>query len=429
VKKVLLLAYHFPPQSGSSGLLRSLKFARYLPESDWEPIVLTVNSRAYERLDSGQMTEIPYQVPVYRTFALDARRHLSWQGRYSRVMALPDRWSSWCLSAVPIGLRLIRKHRVDVILSTYPIASAILIGLLLHRMSGTAWVIDFRDSMTEASYPREPLTWKSYRWIEQQAIRRGSRFLFTASSTRLMYLNRYPGLKPERCLLIPNGYDEEDFRTLAVVEPFARLDGRPVRLLHAGLVYPEERDPTAFFRCLSRLSKEERISSNEIRIEFRGAGSEDYYEGILKELEIQDLVHLLPPLPYHQNLKDCAEADALMLLQAASCNHQIPAKAYEYLRLGKPILALTHSKGDTATLLREVGGATIVDLANEDDIYAEIPKFLDQLRSRRLALPDPSLVQHFERRQQAHRLAECLSNLVKEKLADQNLNDRRQKSP
>ena len=90
------------------------------------------------------------------------------------------------------------------------------------------------------------------------------------------------------------------------------------------------------------------------------SGFEDYYAGILKELKIDDIVQLLSALPYRKALEDCARADALLLFQAASCNHQIPAKAYEYLRLGKPVLALTPVVGDTAKLLEEVGGATLL---------------------------------------------------------------------
>ncbi len=77
---------------------------------------------------------------------------------------------------------------------------------------------------------------------------------------------------------------------------------------------------------------------------------------MLSDLNIEDIVHPLPPLPYREALCDCAEAHALLLFQAASCNHQIPAKAYEYLRLGKPILALTHPSGDTAALLSAIEG-------------------------------------------------------------------------
>ncbi|MGC2800962.1 MAG: hypothetical protein WCA41_03940, partial [Candidatus Acidiferrum sp.] len=91
MKQILYVAYHFPPQSGSSGLLRSLKYCRYLPETGWLPTVLSVKPLAYERTEQSLLHEILPEVAVLRTFAVDTRRHLSIKSRYAKWMALPDR--------------------------------------------------------------------------------------------------------------------------------------------------------------------------------------------------------------------------------------------------------------------------------------------------------------------------------------------------
>ena len=101
--------------------------------------------------------------------------------------------------------------------------------------------MDFRDSMTEEGYPEDPRTRNIYQWIERKAIQHGSRFMFTAPAAIRMYLGRYPDLRPEQCLLLPNGYDEPDFADFAGSVP------RPVRILHSGLIYPWERDPRRSF--------------------------------------------------------------------------------------------------------------------------------------------------------------------------------------
>lgn len=191
MKKVLIVAYHFPPQAESSGYLRSLKLCRYLPEFGWHPTVLTVHPRAYERTDPVQLGEIPADVRVERAFALDTQRHLSFRGRYLRAMALPDRWASWSLGAIPAGLRANRRENFDVILNTFPIATAVFIGWALHRATRKPWVADFRDSMTEPDYPRDPRTWRVYRWLKKKAVREASRLVFTAGSAVRMYLNQY----------------------------------------------------------------------------------------------------------------------------------------------------------------------------------------------------------------------------------------------
>ncbi len=116
-------------------------------------------------------------------------------------------------------------------------------------------------------------------------------------------------------------------------------------------------------------------------------------------------------MPYRQALQECAEADGLLLFQAADCDKQIPAKAYEYLRIGKPILALTTHTGDTAALLREVGGATIVNIASEDEIYEGLWSFVDALRVGTHPVPDKEKIQRYTREAQAGQLAKVLDEL------------------
>jgi glycosyltransferase involved in cell wall biosynthesis len=412
MRKILIVAFHFPPQAGSSGMLRALKFCRNLPENGWEPVVLTASPRAYEKLDWTQVGEIPSGMRVFRAFALDTQRHLAIRGRYLRWTALPDRWVSWCLGAVPSGLFAIYRQRAQVILTTFPVATSLLIGLILHRLTGRPWLVDLRDSMTEEDYPRDPLTWRLYRWIERQMVRHGSRLIFTAPSTIRMYLERYPELRPEKCLLIPNGYDESDFRSLVPWELRDNHSGSPLYLLHMGVLYPEERDPDPFFQALRRLKTEGRVSAAQLRVGLRASGSEGYHADKIHQLGIEDLVELLPALPYHQALQEGAHADGLLLFQGASCDHQIPAKAYEYLRLRRPILALTTETGDTAALLKETRGATIVNMHDAGAIYRALPGFLDSLQRGEHQLPDADKVVQYSRSNQAQALARCLSQLI-----------------
>jgi len=410
MKTALIVAFHFPPFAGGSGILRMLKFCRFLPDSGWNSVVLTASERAYEKTDSTLLKDIPAKVPVIRAFALDTRRHLAFRGRYARWMALPDRWVSWVPSAVAAGLYLIRRRRADVILTTYPVASAVLVGLILHKLTGKIWVVDLRDSMTEDDYPRDPFVRKIYRWLEKNVIKSASGLVFTARSSMDMYLKRYPELSAERCLLISNGYDEEDFEQLALHRS-ADFGSRCIRLLHLGVIYPSERDPRPFFRAVARLLKEGRINPSEIKIDLRASGSEDYYTQILQDLGIAGVVQLLPSLPYPLALRDAASSDGLLLFQAGNCDHQIPAKAYEYLRLGKPILALTTHTGDTSALLRETGGASIVDLTDENAISDALPLFLDSVRTGQHPLADLDCVRRYDRRNQTSVLAQALTRL------------------
>jgi glycosyltransferase involved in cell wall biosynthesis len=371
---------------------------------------LSASSRAYGTSPASK-SERAGTAGVTYAFALDAQRHLAIGGRYLSWLAIPDRWSNWALAAIPAGLSLIYRKRVDVILVTFPIATAVFIGLALHWLSGKPLVVDFRDSMTEDEYPRDPRVRKVCRWIERAVIRCGSRFIFTTKSARRMYLDRYPQLAPDNCVVIANGYDEDDFAGVTDHSRQPVLD-RPVRLVHAGLIYPDDRDPRAFFRAVHRLKFQGTISARSLVIDLRASGSEAYYSGILRELGIDDIVRLLPPLPHLEALRDTAEADGLLLFQAASCNHQIPAKVYEYLRFSRPILALTSPAGDTADLLREVGGATMIDLGDEDEIFTALPRFVAAVREGVHPLPQQRLVQRYTRKNGAAELANCLDSIL-----------------
>jgi glycosyltransferase involved in cell wall biosynthesis len=413
MRRVLMIAFHYPPCFGSSGVLRTLKFSRYLPEHGWLPTVLTAATRAHARTTASQLSDIPEGVEVARTFALDSHRHLAIGGKSLGITSIPDQWASWLLSAIPVGLRLIRKHRPEAIWSTYPIPTAHLIGLALQRLTGLPWIADFRDVMTEDDFPRQPGLRRIYRGIERRVVSRAACLVLTAPSAQRMYLDRYPELSPASCRVIANGYDEEDFgfpvlpRTAA--EP---VSGRPMRLLHSGLIYEEERDPRPFFRALARLQREGLVTPAGVQVELRAAGSERYFSSLLRDLGLGDLVRLLPPLDYHDALRECAEASGLLLLQGPSCDRQIPAKTYEYLRLGKPILALTTPKGDTAGVLSECGGSTIIDLMDEEALYHALPGFLESLRRGRHPLPDPMKTAQYARHNQARELATCLADVT-----------------
>jgi hypothetical protein len=154
------------------------------------------------------------------------------------------------------------------------------------------------------------------------------------------------------------------------------------------------------------------IDSSILRVDLRASGSEAYFEALISDLKITDIVHLLPSISYRAALEDCSKSNGLLLFQAASCNHQIPAKVYEYLRLGKPILALTPKDGDTGSLLTETGGATIIDLNDEEGIYQAIPTFLKSLRHEGHSLPSREQVSKFSREYQASELSTCLNQVI-----------------
>ncbi|ADJ28620.1 glycosyl transferase [Nitrosococcus watsonii] len=405
-----MIAYHFPPVSGSSGMQRTLSFSRHLPEYGWQPLVLSIHPRAYEQRRDDQLADIYSGTLVHRAFGLDTARHLALKGRYSRLLALPDRWVSWWLGAVPAGLRLIRHYRPQALWSTYPIATAHLIGLTLHRLSGLPWIADFRDPMMEEDYPPDLRVRRVYRSIEAAAARRCARAIFTAPGAKCMYADRYPERSEKTWVLIENGYEDSMFDMVSL--PPLTDTSRPLRLVHSGVVYPNERDPRAFFEALATLRRSGRITAQSLQVVFRASGSEDYFRQLLRERGIADIVRFEPHIPYREALAEMLTADGLLILQASNCNHQIPAKLYEYLRARRPILALTDPKGDTAGVLQKAGIETIAPLDSAAAIATTLQNFLTRLQTNTAPVASEAEIARSSRSCRAASLAALLKETV-----------------
>jgi glycosyltransferase involved in cell wall biosynthesis len=413
MRRALLIAYHYPPLRGSSGIQRTLAFSRYLREYGWQPIVLTAHPRAYAETSEDQLRDVPPDVPVYRAFALDTARHLAWRGAYPKWLALPDRWSSWALGAVPLGLWIARRYRPAILWSTYPIATAHAIGASLHRLTGIPWVADCRDSMTEPGYPADPTVRDSYLGIERRAVSRASRVVFTTPGALRMYAERYPQVPPARWAVIPNGYDEERFLDAERERP-ARAPGSPRVLVHSGILYPSERDPRAFFSALGTLRRDGRISAATLQVVLRATSFDDHYRPMLREAGIDDIVRLEPAVGYRAALAEMLDADGLLLFQASNCNHQIPAKVYEYFRARRPIFAMTDPAGDTAGMLAAAGVDTVAPIDSAPRIAEGLARLLDAIPLGTAPLPSPDEVRRHSRRSQAGDLAAVFDSLARD---------------
>lgn len=412
VKRVLMIAFHYPPLRGSSGIQRTLKFSRYIKAHGWDPMVLTASPRAYASTSHDQMAEIPDGVQVNRAFALDTARHLSFRGRYLGMLALPDRWISWWLGAVPAAMRMVRSQKPDVIWSTYPIATAHLIALSVHRLTGIPWVADMRDPMTDEGYPANPLTRRAYQWIEKKTLQHCTKAVCTTPGTIAMYRSRFSDIPASRFALIENGYDEENFRTAEAFSRTSPDSNGPFYLIHSGVIYPSERDPTHFFQAIDALRRQGKVSAETLRVVLRATGHDEYLGKLIVQYDIGDIVKLVPPVPYKEALAEMLAADGLLILQASNCNHQIPAKLYEYLRARRPILALTDPIGDTAHTLRTAGVETIAPLDSREAIMQCLLEFLATAREEHASVPSLESAMAHSREARSKELAVLLDAVV-----------------
>jgi glycosyltransferase involved in cell wall biosynthesis len=409
--KILYVAFHFPPIQGSTGTIRTIAFTKFLAQAGWDIRVLTMRPEAYEDVAVENEALIPANVGVERAFGFDARTKVSVAGRYPGVLALPDRWQSWIFGGYRLGRRILRSWKPDVIVSTYPIPSAHAIGYLLSRRFHIPWVAEFRDPMLQDDYPSSALERIAYRYIERLVFKHAGKIIVTTPGCREMYMNRFSNRLDADVILIPNGYDPDFF--IKLPQPNRPKPSEHLTLLHSGLLYPDDRNPSSFFRAVRSLKESGDLDDAQVEFRLRASGNEEQYAKIITSLHIGTLVKLLPRVPYAEAVEEIRSADALMLFQGASCNNQIPAKLYEYMYAGKPILAFADPVGDTGRLLQSVGVTSIAPLEDERQIASLLRKFLKELRSGNAYTVPEQIAETFSRRHLAQKLGEVLSTAAK----------------
>ena len=420
MNRVLMIAYHYPPFCGSSGIQRTLRFSQDLTAFNWQPSVLSAHPRAFERASDDLLKDVPAGVDVQRAFALDASRHLAVFKRYPGWIARPDRWISWLFGALFTGLRMIRQHRPNVIWSTYPIATAHLIGYWLSRLSGIPWVADFRDPMAHVGYPPDKATWNSYLSVEQKVFAQASRMVFTTPGAARLYSQRYAS-QANRIRIIENGYDEASFSDLPLPTSQLPLNPGKFTLLHSGIVYPEWRNPKQLFAALRRLIDSGLIDPNMIRVRFRASGHPDFLASLVASHALDDLVQILPPVGYKAALAEMCAADGLLVLQSHDCSDQIPAKVYEYLRAQKPILGICGNVGDTADVLRQAGFKHLAPLEQSQPIGDALVNFLDDIRNGVTPSSNRKFVESASRSAKAGALADLFDKVHTEHVSRKNV--------
>jgi hypothetical protein len=141
---VLIVAYHFPPVAGSSGLHRMVSLSRELLRAGFQVHVLSVSLNCYAHVEEANLATLHPDVMVHRVRAFDSVKALSLGGKYPSLLKTPDSFQSWIVSGAWQGLRLVRRHGIRWVISTYPIASAHCIGYCISRWSDARWIADFR---------------------------------------------------------------------------------------------------------------------------------------------------------------------------------------------------------------------------------------------------------------------------------------------
>ena len=359
----LFIAFHFPPEASSSGVLRTLKYVRYLEDYGWRVTVIAPKADAYSIIDQRLQEQVPRSSRVVRTSWINTKKRFALFGAYPSLVALPDQWIGWLPWAVAAGRRVLRNDPADVIYSTSPHATAHLVAFILARSSKVPWVADFRDPWFED--PPEPgapsgrLYMSINRLLEKRVMESCTHVVTSTTHLRDSLRTQYSHLCRDKITAISNGYDEADF---AAVAPASR--GERFVIVHAGSINADFRDPRPLFRALRRLTDKGKLDRSRIELRFIGAGpyaESDAIRTALAEADLAQQVQFVPRIPFGEALRELEAAGLLLLLQAsADTVGLVPAKLYEYLRAQRPVLAMVYP-GATAEVLAITGGGWAVD--------------------------------------------------------------------
>ncbi len=408
---LLVIAFHYPPDNSSTGVLRTLKFTRHLLDHGWHSHVLTVPEDLYPSRDPALRAQIPPEVTLHRAPCQDARDRWGWRGRYPALLAIPDRFGSWRRPGIRAGWEVARRHGIRALFSTSPVPTAHRIALGLKRRTGLPWIADFRDPW--AGGGGRGWSHRVDRILEGRVVTHADRIVANTLRSRQDFLDRYPRLAPERVVAIPNGFDEEDFAALPSPPPEDRFT-----LIYPGAIDPTNRHPGPLLSALGDLIRNGDLPVEGVRLRILGAGpaaSRPWFRDLVAEEGLDSVLDTVGErIPYAQSLRILSGAGLLLVLNQPIGDAKeealgysrlmVPAKVYEFLRLGRPILALCDS-GAVPDLLRETGAGWYCAPEDTEAIADRIRQAYALWAAGRKQSAPPATIAAYERRRLAGRLA------------------------
>lgn len=403
-RRVLIVALYYAP-GNASGSLRMVKLTKYLARYGWDASVLTAPTARYATSDPALLLELPRSTRIYRAPCWDAQVAFGVRGKYPALVEVPDRYVSWLPGGVWTGLRIMRTDRVDAVLSTSPVPTAHLIGRTLTALRRTPWIADFRDPWPHAEH-RTRLRRGVERRLEALVLRHADRVLASTPEI-LAALTAHDPRVGRKGHVLYNGYDEDDIGSIDV----SADTETDFVLLHTGLLHRDYRNPSALLiavqRCLQR-----GVLPPSARVNLM-AGGEDGMAALVEDLRLTlglaDRVQIGGRLPHRQSVAAMSAASVLVLLQGERMLPQVPAKTFEYLRSGRPILALAPAHSATAQFVRGFAG---VYLAAPDDVAAieqRLGEIADAWRGGLRFFARRDAVRRFTREAAARELAQILT--------------------
>ena len=395
LKPILLIAHGYPPEN-LIGALRPGRMARYLPDYGYVAHVITAS-------------EQPPGVPSTVHYAPPRRTLL--ESVAARILPVADESLSWVETCAQAGSELLSQLPIKAVVSTFPPLSVHLAALKLKRRYGLKWIADFRDPLRGSFGRRELLAQPLNSYYENRFFRHADALIANTDAAARFWISRFPQYKA-KISVIYNGFDS----AVEGLKP-APLPARAHRvLLHSGSIYRSS-FVTPLLACVNDLVTAGKINPGEIKIEF--LGEMDGEAALRETLPFQALaarnmiICRNERVPGEQARKAASEADFLLVLDRDSPAGilQLPAKVFEYIQIGRPILAVTEP-GSPVEHVLSLSGIPHVCLYVGDPREVQAAKLLDFLQLPNTPVsPAETYLKTFESSYLAGQLAAILDKL------------------
>ncbi len=390
---VLVIAYYFPPM-GLSGVQRTLKFVKYLPQMGWKPIVLTTTTDTpYYAFDETLMEELAPliasgDVEVYRTDAdpsigKSAKKdgkllklpRQGWQRLRSKLVQTlrqPDSRIAWKEFALRKADEIFAEHKIDAIFSTAPPYTDFLVAKELKDKYQVPYLMDYRDAWVEnnvLNFYLTPFHKNKARKMEYDCLRTSDAITVANRRMKEVLLQQYDFLDWNDVHILAHGYDPEDMENAA---PIAANIAQPdkFRITYAGAFYVG-RSPKVMMQAAAEAIKEQPELGRHLELNFVGILQKEYKK-LTKKLSLEGNVTEHGYLEHTESVGQLLASDILWMTMSDDLS--APGKMYEYFGTRKPILGMVPPASHAERLLREYGNAITVP---PDDVAATKNALLD----------------------------------------------------
>lgn len=404
LKKVLIITYYWPP-SGGVGVQRWLKFAKYLPDWGWEPIILTPSNPAFDLKDSSLIQDVRHEtevlkIPIWEPYSLveklsgkkgqqNLNRGMALEGGKKGILSrlfpwmrgnlfIPDPRVFWVRPATEFAMRILESNHIEAIITTGPPHSVHLIGRKLREKSGLPWIADFRDPWTKWEVLHRmqlsTLAMKLHQSLERKVL-----------TTADLVLTATPGLQEDLDKLgarlsktVLNGVDHAD---LPAGYPDTSVPDK-FRIVYVGLMN-EKRNPPALWEALDELCARSEEFRADLEVSLTGSISAAIQQSLTAYDNIKDRCVIRENVSHQEvfNLYQSAAVLLLLVEQEAASRIVIPAKLYEYMTAQKPVLYIGDPTNGAGEIIEKENAGGSFYHHEKEKIRAYVWELFEQYRA------------------------------------------------